>query len=176
MTNPTAPSLPTGIWKLDPATTTIATSQKHLGLFTVRANLTVADSTITMAANEEGELGGSVKVVVDAASYNSGMEKRDHCARATDFLDVQEHPTFDFVGTSMEPVASGYRVTGDVTIKGQTSTIVFDVTAIDADGDRASFTATTTVDRQTLGVPKLPSFVIGNAIDVSVAAIAIRQS
>ena len=176
MTNPTSPSLPTGIWKLDPATTTIATSLKKLGLFTVRADLAVADSTITMATNDEGDLGGSVKIVVDATSFNSGMEKRDQHVLAADFLDVQSHPTFDFVGTSMEPVDSGYLVTGDVTVKGQTSTIVFDVTAIDAEGDRASFMATTTVDRQTLGVNKMPSFVIGNTIAVSVTATAIRQS
>ncbi len=176
MTNPNSPRLPTGIWKLDSATTTIAISLEQLGMFTVRASLAVADSTITMATNDEGDLGGSVKVTVDAASYNSGREKRDRRVHGTNFLDVQTHPTFDFVGTSMEPVETGYLVTGDVTVKGQTSTIVFDVTAIDEDGDRASFTARTTIDRQILGVTTLPSFVIGNTIDVSIAATAIRQS
>ena len=164
--------LRTGTWRIDPAKTTVTVAVKKLGMFTVTAGLTVTAGTISL---ENDNNTAEIDVTIDAASYASPMAKRNEHVRGADFLDAEHNPTIRFTGGTLTSDATGdYRVAGNVTIKGQKSPVEFWVTDIDASADAASFRATASVDRKLLGIDKMPSFIIGKMLDLTVTAHMVR--
>lgn len=163
-------SLPVGTWKLDPSRTTITVTATKLGFFSVPATLAVSAGTIEIDADHQVT---AVEVVADAASYTSRNSKRNDHVRSADFLDAENHPDLVFHAGTVNPVPAGYHVEGSVSVKGQRSPLTIEVTDIDIDGDHGSLTATTTVDRNTLGVEKLPSFIVGRQLQITASVHAI---
>ncbi|MSO87603.1 MAG: YceI family protein [Acidimicrobiia bacterium] len=164
--------LRTGTWHIDPAKTTVTVAVKKLGMFTVTAGLNVTAGTISLG-NDDNTV--EVDVTVDAASYASPMAKRNEHVRGAHFLDTEHNPTIRFTGGTLASDAAGnYRVAGDVTIKGRKSPVEFRVTDIDASTDVASFKATASVDRKSVGIDKMPSFIIGKTLNLTVTAYMNR--
>ena len=164
--------LRTGKWRIDPAKTTVTVAVKKLGMFTVTAGLNVTAGTISLGNDDNT---AEIDVTVDAASYASPIAKRNEHVRGADFLDTEHNPTIRFTGGALTSDAAGdYRVAGDVTIKGRKSPVEFRVTDIDSSADVVSFKATASVDRKLVGIDKMPSFIIGKTLNLTVTAYAIR--
>lgn len=91
-----------------------------LGLFTeVRGSF---------AFDESAPAVKDVRVVVEAASVFSNSEARDEHARGPDFLDAADHPEIVFVGRDAVPTGeSTGTITGDLTLRGVTREITFDL-------------------------------------------------
>jgi polyisoprenoid-binding protein YceI len=100
----------------------------------------------------------SVEFAIDAASIDTGHEKRDADLRSGNFFDVANHPRIVFRSTRVEKVSdSEYRVTGDLTMRGATRSIVLPVTFAGEipgrDGAKiAAFSTTTRLDRKEFGI------------------------
>lgn len=121
----------------------------------------------------------SVDAVVDIASLNTHHAGRDEkILHADGFFEVDRYPTATFTSTACERVGDdAYSVTGDMTIRGVTTTIVFDArfqgTHPQADGVmRGAFIARATIKRSdygfTLGSP-LPGGGFTHSDDVKLA-------
>lgn len=174
-TNNNTRSLPSGTWTIDPSTTTVTLSATMLGFIKVPATLTVVSGTIEINDNHELT---AVEVVADAASYSSNSRKRNEHVLGADFLDVEKHPHIVFTANSVEPSGSGYRANGSVTVKGQTFPLKLMVNSVDVgqiDAGRGSFQATAAIDRVGVGVDKMPAFVIGRTLQLTVSADATRS-
>src|SRR5207247_1206273 len=66
-------------------------------------------------------------VKIDAASIDSGEERRDAHLRSPDFFDVDRYPDILFRTRRLEPREDGdYRVVGDLTIRDVTREVVLD--------------------------------------------------
>lgn len=166
----TKPDLPTGTWTLDSKQTTVTVTVKKLGLLSVPATLALTSGTIEIDADHQVT---AVDVVADATSYASKNPKRNEHVVSADFLDAANHPELHFSATGVSQTAGGYRADGSVTVKGRTAPISIDINDVDFNTERASFTATATVDRNAIGVDKLPSFVIGRDLELTVTAVAL---
>ena len=179
----TTTQLPAGIWQLDAGATTVNVSAKMLGVFTVPATLAVTSGTIEIDANHEVT---GVDITVDAASFSSKNAKRNKHILSSDFLDTDNHATISFRAehvssndatyTSATYTSATHTSAGIVTIKGQSWPVDVVIAGVEVTGDTGSFTATTTVDRKAIGVGKLPTFVVGQNLQLEVAAIARRIS
>ena len=90
-----------------------------------------------------------------------------------DFLDAENHPHLVFTAAQVTPDADGYRAAGSVTVKGKTSPLEVEITNVEFDADRGTFTATATIDRNAIGVGKLPSLVIAPRLRLNVTATAV---
>jgi polyisoprenoid-binding protein YceI len=111
-----------GTWQFDPFHTQVEFSAKHLGMMTVRGNFleVVANGTIDVEHPENSE----VEAVVQTGSIRTHNAIRDNDLRSSNFLEVDKHPTITFKSTRIEPAGEDrYRVTGDITIKGNTRPI-----------------------------------------------------
>lgn len=161
-------TLPTGTWTLD-SSSTVSITVKKMGFITVVGTLDITSSSIEIDANNQIT---NVEVVVDAASYNSSNAKRDTHVHGDDFLDAENHKAISFNTGAVKPASSGYQSTGSLTIKGQTSPIEVSITDVEVSGNSGSFNATSTVDRKKIGITKMPSFVIGQNLQLSVTAKA----
>jgi polyisoprenoid-binding protein YceI len=80
-----------------------------------------------------------VRLTNRADSIGTDHDKRDEHLRGGDFLDADRHPVITFSSTAVEPAGPGFRVTGDLTVRGVTRTVVLDLrqtgTGADADAD-----------------------------------------
>jgi polyisoprenoid-binding protein YceI len=72
---------------------------------------------------------GSAKVDVDMTSYDLGDETYNDEARGKDWFDTKRFPDATFVSSAIAPAgADKFNVTGKLTIKGKSQTVVVPVT------------------------------------------------
>ncbi|MCT1443065.1 YceI family protein, partial [Corynebacterium glucuronolyticum] len=89
---------------------------------------------------------------------DTANEQRDEHVKSADFFDVDNHPELTFTITGAE-VGDGTEgtVSGDITIKGVTKPVTFDVEVLgiqeDQNGDtRLGFEASTKLNRKDFGI------------------------
>jgi polyisoprenoid-binding protein YceI len=114
-------------WKLDPYHTQVEFSAKHLGMMTVRGHF--AEVTATGDIHPEAPEQSSVEVTINTASIRTHNDARDNDLRSSNFLEVEKYPTITFKSTGIEPAGQPdrYRMTGDLTIKGNTRPVTLEV-------------------------------------------------
>jgi polyisoprenoid-binding protein YceI len=69
----------------------------------------------------------SIAFEFDVASIDTRNEDRENHLKSADFFDVEQYPTINFKSTSIAKDGEDYKVTGDLTIKGVTKPVTFDV-------------------------------------------------
>jgi polyisoprenoid-binding protein YceI len=142
-------------WKADPTHTDISFSAKHMMVTTVRGKFAVVDGEVTL--DEDRPAASAGRFSVQAASLTTGVEQRDAHLRSADFFDAEQHPEITFVSTAIEPRDGGrYTLTGDLTIRGMTRPVTFEVEFLGLyqgfQGRRAGFRATTRINREDWGL------------------------
>jgi polyisoprenoid-binding protein YceI len=146
-----------GDWQLDPYHTQVEFSAKHLGMMTVRGYFDDVSSTSDIDPDKPE--GSSVEVTVRTASIRTNNPARDDDLRSSNFLQVADYPTISFKSTGVEAKGPDhYTLTGDLTIKGITRPVAFEVTKYgefnDAGmmGHRIAYSAHTQINRKDFGL------------------------
>ena len=115
-----------GTWKIDPAHTDISFSAKHMMITTVRGKFDRVEGALELDDDKPSRSSGELRV--GAASLSTGFEARDQHLRSADFFDAEKHEWITVRTTSIEPADGGqYKVTADVTIRGVTQPVTFDL-------------------------------------------------
>ena len=132
--------VPTGTWTVDPSHSSVEFRIKHMMISTVRGHFGEFEGTIEAAPEYRDS---KVHGTIQAASIDTNETRRDEHLRSADFFDVENHPTIEFDSTRVEHKDRGdYRVTGDLTMHGETHPVTLDVTVHgvtrDAQGHDAS--------------------------------------
>jgi polyisoprenoid-binding protein YceI len=170
-----------GTWKIDPAHTDVSFSAKHMMITTVRGKFDRVEGALELDEAQPTRSRGEIRV--GAASLSTGFEARDQHLRSADFFDVEKHEWIVVRTTSVELQDSGtYNVTADVTIRGETRPVTFDVaylgTTPGMTGARhAGFSARAKVNRKDWGLNwnmalEAGGWLVGDEIklDIEVAA------
>jgi polyisoprenoid-binding protein YceI len=156
MTTTTAPATLTGTYRLDPAHSRIGFVARHAMVTKVRGSFKELSGTGTWDVEDPSR--SRLELTIEGASIDTGNADRDAHLRSNDFLDLEQHPQITFTSTAVAQVADDtYRVTGDLTIKGVTRPVTFDLvytgSALDPFGNqRVGFEGTTTINRKDWGV------------------------
>ncbi len=115
------------LWNIDTAHAQANFAARHMMITTVRGSFNKITGTINFdPANASA---ASVEAVIETASMGStGNDQRDGHLKSPDFLDIENFPTITFKSTKVEASADGStaKVTGDLTIKGVTKSVVLD--------------------------------------------------
>lgn len=121
-----ASAAPTGVYKNDPGHSYIAFSYNHMGYSNPIARW--GSWTADLNWNSEDPAQSSIAATIDAASIDTGVAELDDHLRSPDFFEVEKFPTISFASTSLEVTGSdAARLIGDLTIKGVTKPVAFDV-------------------------------------------------
>jgi polyisoprenoid-binding protein YceI len=126
-------------------------------------------------------------VQIDANSVNTREPQRDDHLRSPDFFDVANHPTLSF--RSRRIVAQGpeeHTLTGDLTIRGVTKEVTFDVegptpSIKDPWGNlRTGITATTKINRKDYGLAfhaltETGGVVVGDEVKITLEVELVQQ-
>lgn len=161
-------------YRVDPAHTNVGFRIRHMGVAFVEGEFDTFEGSI--AYDPANVAATRADVTVQTASVDTDVEPRDAHLRSADFFEVETHPTMMFVSTGVQPTAqNAFRLVGDLTIKGTTREVAFDVTAAGPipieNGQRVGFHATTTIDRRDFGITwgsELPGGIpaVGNEVQI----------
>jgi polyisoprenoid-binding protein YceI len=123
-----------GSYTFDPSHTRLGFQARHAMVTTVRGHFDRFEGTATIDAAAPSRSSAQVTVHVDSVSTSN--EQRDDHLRSSDFFLIEQHPTMTLTTTAVEKVGDDeYAVTGDLTIRGVTKPVTFDVTVTGAARD-----------------------------------------
>ena len=151
---PSINDLTAGTWNIDSSHSTVGFTARHLMITKVRGRFGAVEGAITIG---EDRLMSSVTATVQMASIDTGDAGRDEHVRGADFFDVENFPTMTFASTGVRGDGAEYYLTGDLTIKGITKSVEFDVEFDGVGGDpwggtRVGFTAEAEINRKDWGI------------------------
>ena len=145
----------------------------HMGLSNYGGRFVEHD--IRFMFDEENFANSSIEVTVPVASIDTFSPELNAKMSNPEFFDTDNHPQIHFRSTAIEQVDAGSaRMTGDLTIKGVTLPITFDVTF---NGqvmhpyfklNNAGFTAVATLDNRAYGVNPLPDWMLASKVTVRI--------
>jgi polyisoprenoid-binding protein YceI len=145
------------VWQIDPLHTSSQFAVSHMTVSTVRGRFNKTTGTVTWDGKDLSA--ASVEIVIDSASIDTGVKKRDDHLRTSDFMNVAKYPSMTFKSTKIEPDGTGkLRMTGNLTIRAVTRPVVFEITGPspfvkDPDGaTRVGATAVSTINRKDFGL------------------------
>src|SRR3954451_11259274 len=149
-------ALHAGAWAVDPVHSTAEFRVRNMGIVTVTGQFAEFEGTIV----SDGTLEGSrAEGTAEVSSLSTRSEKRDGHLHADDFFATDRYPQIHFVSKRFEDDGDGIKVVGDLTIKGTTREVVFDVApSVDAPiedpwgGTRIGVEARTEIDRRDYGL------------------------
>ncbi|MCX6552640.1 MAG: YceI family protein [Acidobacteria bacterium] len=165
-------------WTVDPAHSAAHFAVRHMMVSTVRGDMGKITGTVTF--DPARPAAGAIEASIDVAGIDTREPGRDTHLKSADFFDVATYPTITFKSKKIEPVAAGgFKVTGDLTIRGTTKEVVLDVEALrpaikDQRGiSRTGTAATTKINRQDFGVKWSRSLdgggvVVGDEVSITI--------
>jgi polyisoprenoid-binding protein YceI len=154
--NPEKPdNMSTGKWTADPAHSEITFRVKHMMITNVTGIL--REFTIEVTSEADNFAGAQILFKGNASSITTGNEQRDAHLRSAEFFDVEKNPEIIFKSTSYEKANGGYKLHGDLTLKGLTKKIDLDVEFGGLQKDpwgntKAGFTVTGKINRKDFGL------------------------
>jgi len=172
-------------WQIDPAHSAAHFSVRHLMISNVRGEFGKVSGNVVLDPSDPTK--STVEVIVDATTIDTREPQRDEHLRSADFFDVANHPAITF--RSKQITAAGadrFKVTGDLTIRGVTRAVTFDVEgpapAIkDPWGNvRTGVSATAKINRKDFGLvwnalTEAGGVVVGDQVSITFEAELIQK-
>ena len=148
------PGYVAGTWSIDPVHSEVSFLVRHMMVSKVRGTFRTFSGQIVTG---DDPTTSSVTAEIALASLDTGNEQRDNHVRSADFFDVENHPTMTYRSTAVTPQGDGWKVDGELTLKGITRPVTLDLelngfTADPYGGTRAGFSATAQINRRDFGV------------------------
>ena len=171
-------------YKIDPDHSTVEFTIRHL-LSNVKGTFNDFSGGFTYTPDHPEQW--KADATIDAASIDTRVDKRDEHLRSKDFFDVQQFPALTFQSTEVTDVTpTNAKLHGLLTIHGVQKPVVFDVAihgvAKDPWGNtRASFTATTIINRKDFGLNwnkavEAGQLLVGEEVLITLEIEGIEQS
>jgi polyisoprenoid-binding protein YceI len=104
-------------WNIDAAHSQLGFAVRHMMISTVRGKFAKFDADIQIDLANLSQ--ARVAARIEAASIDTGDEKRDGHLRSADFLDAEKHPMIEFNSTHVSQEDTSLTVKGLLKIKGQ---------------------------------------------------------
>jgi polyisoprenoid-binding protein YceI len=153
----TTPKIAISVWTIDPAHTVAEFKVKHMMISNVKGRFSGIAGELVF---DESDVSNSrVIATLDAASINTGDPQRDAHLKSADFLDVENFPTLSFGSSRIKQRdEASLVVEGELTIRGVTKPVVFDVEGPTPPGKdpwgkmRIGVFATTKINRKDFGL------------------------
>lgn len=145
---------PAGVWDLDPAHSDLRITARHLMVTKVRGTFAQITGSLEVA---EDPTESTVRIEARADSVTTGVPDRDQHLRSADFLDAENFPLVTFASTDLTENGEDWKLAGDLTIRGVTRPVSFDLSyegsVVDPYGQtKAAFVARGEVHREEFGL------------------------
>jgi polyisoprenoid-binding protein YceI len=170
-------------WLIDATHTDIEFSVRHLMISNVKGRFSGISGTIDFDPAHPELL--VVDVAIPVATIDTHNEQRDGHLRTNDFFAAEQFPNITFKSDRLEgDIKSQFKLSGDLTIRGVTKPVTFDVTAEGSGDDpwgneRLGFSATAEINRMDFGVQynaalEAGGVVVGEKVKIAVNVEVMR--
>jgi len=149
----------------------------------VRGRFTGIDGAVVVADDLSAS---TVDVTIDMSTVSSGDLARDEHLRSSDFFDVANHSTGRFRSSGITLDGGRGTVHGELTLKGITRAVNLDAEFLGAlidpwGGERAIFSASTTIDREDWGLTwnmllEAGGLLVSKKIQLEIEVELVRQA
>ncbi len=175
----------TRTWQIDPAHAAAHFSVRHLMVSNVKGEFSNVTGTVNWDDSDISK--SSLEVTIDTSTVNTNNANRDKDLRSDRFLNVEQFPKMTFRSKSIKPAGNGkLEMTGDLTIRGITREVTFDVDGPTAPvkdpwGNlRAGGSATAKINRQNFDVKWNAALegggvVVGDEVAITIDLELIRK-
>ena len=170
-----------GTYEVDSVHSSVGFEVKHMGISLFRGGFERFSGKIVRDDRGVTEVTGTI----DPASIDIKDETLAEHLRSADFFDIENHPEISFASTAVEPADDGFKLAGDLTIRGITKPVELDVkiegAAVGPDGnDRIALSAEGVVDREDYGMTWNMDLgngnqILGGEVRLVLAAEAVRS-
>ena len=139
-----------GLWTLDSNRSSFTFKNKTMwGLANVKGKFSTFSGDGQLAP--DGNVSG--RIDIKAASLATGIRKRDDDLRSAKFFDVEHYPDITVTVSAVDPAeGDDVNVHAELSIRGNTVALPLRARATVLDDQAVQLSATTTVDREQLGV------------------------
>lgn len=139
-----------GKWRLDPQRSSVEFRTRHLwGLANVKGRFEDYRGRLDLSASP------AIELTIDAASVQTGNDKRDRHLRSSDFFDAENHPRVEFVSDSIDLQADTIKVRGHLSARGRSIRLEVDARIGRIDG-ALTIEATASAPHRELGMTWSP--------------------
>ena len=151
----TLTGLTPGTWTVDPSHSEVGFVVRHLMVSKVKGRFGGVTGTITVTENV---LESVVEASAEIVTVDTRDENRDAHLKSADFFDAEKFPTISFRSTGIREKGSDYLLDGQLTIKGVSKPVTFDLEYNGAatnpmtSGQTVGFSAETEVNRKDFGL------------------------
>jgi polyisoprenoid-binding protein YceI len=162
-----------GTWTVDPSHSSVGFVVRHMMVSKVRGRFTDYDADVVI---DEDPARSKVSATVQMASIDTNDKSRDEHLRSGEFFDVENHPTMTFEATGVSGSGSNYELAGELTVRGVTKPVVFDVEFHGVGKNPwgatvAGFSATSTISREQFGLSwnqalETGGFLVGDKVNL----------
>lgn len=174
----------TSTWAIDKTHSNVDFQVKHLMISTVRGHFRDFDATLYI--DEDQPENSRVTASIDVASIDTNAQDRDAHLRSDDFFNSDDYPKITFESTKVERLdGEEFRVTGDLTIRDVTKTVVLDGEYHGRIEDpwgneRVAFEANTQISREEFNVRwnqaiETGGVVVGDRVKIHLYIEAVRS-
>ena len=174
----------TRTYTIDPSHSQVSFKVRHLGFSKVRGRFTGFEGTVRMTPGDFSTLEADASVELE--TITTGDQKRDAHLRSDDFFSVEQHPTMTFEGHAVSGISDdGFKLEGDLTIRGTTKPVVLDVTYLGEatdpwGGTRVAFEARGKINRKDFGLNwnqalETGGFLVGDEVEIELEVQAVQQ-
>lgn len=145
-------------WDIDTSHSQVGFVVRHLVVAKVRGDFNEWSGKVVL--DEKDITKSSVDVKIKTASIDTGTPDRDKHLRSPDFFDADKFPELTFKSTKVEAGKDKgtLKITGDLTIRGVTKSVVLDVNGPSpefkdpAGNPHVAFSGTTKINRRDYGL------------------------
>jgi len=123
------PASPTE-WTIDPTHTTVGFTVGHMVVSEVDGQFKQYSGKVLL--DEKDPTKSNVELTIQVASIDTGVADRDKHLRNSDFFDADKHPTITFKSTKITKAGKGFKIKGNLQIRGVTKEVTLDATLSDA--------------------------------------------
>ena len=171
-------------WVLDPMHSEIQFKVKHLVISTVSGSFKNFEGSLETENDDFSD--AKVEFSLDVDSIDTTQPQRDEHLKSAEFFDAATHPKISFKSTSLTKDGDDYKLKGDLTIKGVTKPVSFNVEHGGIAGDfygntKAGFDVTGKINRKEFGltwdgVTEAGSIVVGEDIKLIASVQFAKQA
>ena len=171
----------TSTWVSDPNHSEVDFTITHMSISKVHGRFGNVNATIQYDPADVTR--SSVKVTIDVATVDTGVQPRDNDLKSPNYFDVANFPAATFTSTGVAKNGNKLTVNGNLTLHGVTLPVVLDVegpsTPVEGAMDKkphSGFSATTTLSRTAYGIgTSFPAVVVGDEVKLTIELEIIKQ-
>jgi polyisoprenoid-binding protein YceI len=172
-------------WQIDPVHTNIQFSVRHMMISNVKG--VFHKFTGAFEIDDRDITKSRASSVIDVASIDTGIEKRDEDLRSANFFEVAKYPTMSFVSKKFQKVGPNrFRMTGDLTMHGITREVVLDMEGLETvvkdpwGSMRRGVTMTTKINRKDFGltynkVLETGGVLVGDEVSINIEVEMVKK-